>query len=77
MPVTTHKYTNGEISILWQPNICIHSGICARGLRSVFDPARKPWIDMSQAETEKIIEQVKKCSSAALSIFIPEKTEQS
>lgn len=77
MPVTTHKYTNGEISILWQPNICIHSGICARGLRPVFDPARKPWIDMSQAETEKIIEQVKKCPSAALSIFILKKTEQS
>ncbi len=74
MPVTTHKYTNGEISILWQPNICIHSGICARGLRAVFDPARKPWIDMSQAETEKIIEQVKKCPSGALSIFIPDKS---
>ncbi len=69
MPVTTHKYSNSEISILWQPTLCIHSGICAKGLRPVFDPARKPWIDMSKAGTDLIIEQVKKCPSGALSIL--------
>jgi uncharacterized Fe-S cluster protein YjdI len=68
MPLKTHKYTNGSITILWKPDTCIHSGICARGLSAVFDPKRRPWIDMSQADTERIIEQVKKCPSGALSI---------
>ncbi len=48
--------------------MCIHSGICVKGLGEVFDPHRKPWIDMSKAETQQIIDQVKKCPSGALSI---------
>ena len=68
MPQSTHKYNNGEITVIWQPGICIHSAICFKGLSEVFDPRRKPWIDMSQAETARIIEQVKKCPSGALSV---------
>lgn len=68
MPVTTHKYTNGEITVVWKPTVCIHSGICFKGLAEVFDPRRRPWIDMSQSETARIIEQVKHCPSGALSI---------
>jgi uncharacterized Fe-S cluster protein YjdI len=68
MPIQTHKYTNGEITILWQPGLCKHSGICFKGLAEVFDPRRKPWIDMSRAETDEIIDQVKKCPSGALSL---------
>jgi uncharacterized Fe-S cluster protein YjdI len=65
----TFKYPSGEITVIWKPDACIHSGICARGLPGVFDPKRKPWIDMSQAKTQQIIEQVKKCPSGALSIM--------
>jgi uncharacterized Fe-S cluster protein YjdI len=68
MPLNTHHYSNGETTVVWKPDLCIHSGICAHGLAGVFDPRRKPWIDMSQAETREIIEQVKKCPSGALSI---------
>jgi uncharacterized Fe-S cluster protein YjdI len=67
MPLNTHKYSNGEITIIWQPNICIHSGICAKGLIEVFDPRRKPWIDMSLSDSETIKVQIKKCPSGALS----------
>ena len=56
--------------VLWKPEICIHSGICFKGLAGVFDPRRRPWIDMSQAETQQIIDQVRKCPSGALSIGI-------
>ena len=68
MPIKTHKYTNGEITVIWKPEACIHSGICFKGLALVFDPRRKPWIEMDKATTEQIIEQVKKCPSGALSI---------
>ena len=64
----TFKYPKGEITVVWQPDLCIHSAICFKGLRSVFDPSRKPWIDTSQAETQQIIDQVNKCPSGALSI---------
>jgi uncharacterized Fe-S cluster protein YjdI len=69
----TFKYPNQEITVIWKPEICIHSGICARGLGKVFDPRRRPWIDMSQAETQAIIDQVKKCPSGALSLLMNNK----
>lgn len=69
MSVTTHKYSNEDITVIWQPAICIHSGICARGLLDVFNPGRKPWIDLTKAETERIKEQIKKCPSGALSFI--------
>jgi uncharacterized Fe-S cluster protein YjdI len=65
----SHKYTREGVTILWQPDKCIHSGVCVRGLSAVFNPAISPWIDMSKAETQRIVEQVQKCPSGALSIL--------
>ena len=62
------RYSNGEITVVWKPDVCVHSGICARGLRAVFDPKRKPGIDMTQADTATIRAQVAQCPSGALSI---------
>lgn len=65
----TKKYSNGEITIVWKPAKCIHSGNCFRGLGEVFDPRRKPWIVPGNATTGQIINQVGKCPSGALSFF--------
>jgi uncharacterized Fe-S cluster protein YjdI len=73
MAQKTFHYTNGEVTIVWKPETCIHSGVCFRGLPGVFDPRRRPWIDASQSGTQEIIEQVKKCPSGALSFFLNEK----
>ncbi len=64
------KYTNGDVTIVWKPNVCIHSGICFRGLGEVFHPRELPWITPEKASTEKIVGQVKKCPSGALSYFM-------
>ncbi|NCI48838.1 hypothetical protein GWC95_02820 [Sediminibacterium roseum] len=69
MPITTKKYSNGEITVVWKPDTCIHSRICWTQLRQVFDPTKRPWITMEGTDTEKIIEQVRKCPSGALSYF--------
>ncbi len=61
------KYTNGEITVTWQPKICQHSGNCVRNLKSVFNNSRVPWIVMSNATTDEIISAVNKCPSGALS----------
>ena len=66
------KYSNSEVTIVWKPDLCKHSGNCARGLPEVFKPREKPWINADAATTEKIIEQVKKCPSGALSFFMNE-----
>ena len=63
----TKKYTNGEVTIIWQPAKCLHSGNCFRGLPSVFDPRKRPWITADKATTNEIIMQVNKCPSGALS----------
>lgn len=63
----TKKYTNGEITIIWKPAQCIHSAICFRGLPGVFDPRRRPWVEMENASPEKIMEQIRQCPSGALS----------
>ena len=68
MAQTTHHYSNGNVTVIWKPAICIHSAVCFKGLPQVFDPRRKPWIEMTKAETAAIIDQVKKCPSGALSV---------
>jgi uncharacterized Fe-S cluster protein YjdI len=70
MRSVTKKYTNGEVTIVWKSAVCIHSGICARGLQEVFNPRATPWIDPQGAPTDKIVEQVKKCPSGALSFYM-------
>ena len=66
----TKKYSNGEVTIVWKPQVCIHSGICFRGLGEVFNPQARPWITPENATTERIIDQVKKCPSGALSYYM-------
>ncbi len=70
MAQSSFKYSNGEVTIVWQPGRCIHSGNCVRGLPEVFKPREKPWITPEDSTTEKIIQQVKKCPSGALSYFL-------
>lgn len=73
------KYTNGEVTIVWKPGLCEHSTICwkgATGLIDVFNPSKKPWINAQGASTEKIIEQVKRCPSGALSYFLNNETQK-
>ncbi|MGZ3904228.1 MAG: (4Fe-4S)-binding protein [Bacteroidia bacterium] len=60
------KYSNGEITVVWQQNLCTHSKMCWKNLRDVFDPLKRPWINMDGASTEKIIERVDGCPSKAL-----------
>ncbi|PUZ29092.1 (4Fe-4S)-binding protein [Chitinophaga parva] len=62
-------YTNGEVTIVWQPDVCIHSAKCFHGLPEVFDPREKPWIRPEGATTEQIVAQVERCPSGALSYF--------
>jgi len=63
----THEYTNGEITVVWQPEICIHSANCVKNLPTVFKPKEKPWIRVENASSEEIMNAIDKCPSGALS----------
>jgi predicted GNAT family acetyltransferase/uncharacterized Fe-S cluster protein YjdI len=62
------EYSTGEITILWQPEKCIHAGICVKTLPNVYNPKEKPWIKPKNASPEELINQVAKCPSGALSM---------
>lgn len=63
----THKYSNGEINVIWQPHKCIHAGICVKTLPKIYNPKDRPWIKAENASSEELINQIKQCPSGALS----------
>ena len=70
MKNTKKEYSNGEITVVYQADKCIHSGVCAKGLSLVFKPGEQPWIKMDAASKEEIMLQVQKCPTKALSFYI-------
>ncbi len=68
-PDITKTYTNGEITVVWKPGVCIHSKLCWTGLIEVFNPKERSWVNMDGAGTGRIAEQVDRCPSKALSYF--------
>ena len=71
-----HTYTNGEVTIIWKPDLCIHSRKCWMGLGTVFQPGQRPWIKPEGANTEAIVAQVGHCPSGALSYRMNAATEE-
>lgn len=69
--VATLRYGNDEVTVLWRPSLCIHSGICARGLPGVFKPRERPWVVVDGASADAIRAQVARCPSGALGIEEP------
>jgi uncharacterized Fe-S cluster protein YjdI len=70
------EYSNGEITIIWQPHLCMHSRVCVKTLPEVYKPDERPWINPHNATTVQLIDQVNHCPSRALSfIFNKEKEE--
>ncbi len=63
------EYSDGNLTVTWQPDVCIHSENCWRGLGRVFKPRSKPWIDIEGADNEAIMAQIDKCPSGALGYY--------
>tara|TARA_R110002096_G_scaffold231766_2_gene421478 strand:- start:1777 stop:1986 length:210 start_codon:yes stop_codon:yes gene_type:complete len=66
------EYSNGTITIKWEPKKCQHAGICVTTLPKVYNPKATPWINAVNASTEELKDQINKCPSGALSYYINE-----
>ena len=66
MPKRLQVYETPEITVTFDPNVCIHSGVCVRGLPAVFDVGRKRWVRPELASAEDVAAQVARCPSGAL-----------
>lgn len=67
--MATKHYSNDQVTVKWQSDLCIHSKKCFHGLSNVFNPKARPWVNMDGASSDEIIAQVNKCPSGALSII--------
>lgn len=63
------EYPKEDVTVTWEPGKCIHSEKCWRGLIEVFNPKKKPWINVDGASKERIMEQVDQCPSGALGYY--------
>ena len=59
-------YDQGELTVHWDSNRCIHSANCIRAAAKVFRPKERPWIDVNGADANTIAAAVDTCPTGAL-----------
>ncbi|MDU1891891.1 MAG: (4Fe-4S)-binding protein [Dysgonomonas sp.] len=69
------EYSNGEVTVIWQPELCIHSGNCVRMLPQVYNTKERPWIKPENGTKEELINQIDCCPSGALSYRLNDKSK--
>jgi uncharacterized Fe-S cluster protein YjdI len=60
------EYSNGEITVYWKAELCIHSANCLMGMPRVFNSKRKPWVNVTGADSKEVMKTVDSCPSRAL-----------
>ncbi|MBC2844865.1 (4Fe-4S)-binding protein [Winogradskyella flava] len=73
METNANVYSNKHITVTYEPRCCANAGLCARQLSDVFRNAVIPWINLDGAETNEIIDQIKRCPSGALKYHLNQK----
>lgn len=65
MKTSNLEFSNRDITVTFEPKVCICAERCARELSSVFRTNVIPWVKLDN-DTDRIVEQIKKCPSGAL-----------
>ena len=73
MDTNENVFSNQDITVTYKPRCCTNAGICAKQLSNVFRNSVIPWIDLEGAQTNAIIDQIKKCPSGALQYHMNKK----
>lgn len=75
MPKRLQVYEADAITVTFDPNLCIHSEECVRGLPEVFNPSQTRWIRPGRAPADRVAAAVARCPSGALRVRRPETAE--
>ena len=65
-PPAMREYSSDRITVEWRAERCIHSANCVRSLPRVFNPKRRPWVDVDAADADAIAGAVLRCPTGAL-----------
>jgi uncharacterized Fe-S cluster protein YjdI len=76
MQNTKKLYYGEKITVTFQPEKCIHSGVCVKGFPSVFNLSNRPWVDPDAATAEAIARHIDKCPSGALEYELLDETRK-
>jgi len=63
---TRKRYRGEAVDVSFDPMRCRHAAECLRGLGSVFDTDRRPWILPDGADPEDVVTVVARCPTGAL-----------
>ena len=74
MTIRLQVYETPEITVTFDPALCIHSGNCVRGLPAVFDVGRRRWVRPEAATADQVAAQITRCPSGALKFYRPGET---
>lgn len=69
-------YETSDITVTFDPEVCIHSGACVRGLPMVFDITRERWIRPELGTSAEVAAQVARCPSGALQYQLPNQPDE-
>lgn len=65
------KYYGTEMDVYFRLDLCIHSAVCVKGNRSVFNVRKRPWIlPDGEPEKENLMELIHRCPSGALQYIV-------
>ena len=66
------EYTLGDLTVVWQPDLCVHCGNCYKSLPEVFKPRERPWIQLNEKDRAATIRTVRACPPGAISLKNPD-----
>ena len=70
-------YKTEDLTVIWNPEKCIHAGECVKGSPTVFHPNDRPWIQLDGADPDDVRKTIDKCPSGALSYPVEETGQES
>ncbi|MCF6296146.1 MAG: (4Fe-4S)-binding protein [Flavobacteriaceae bacterium] len=66
MKTLANVFSNGDITVTYEPCVCIQAENCAKELSEVFRTSVIPWINLDGTKSKRIIKQINRCPSGAL-----------
>lgn len=61
-----NSFANDAIRVTWSRMRCTHVAACVMNLPPVFEPGRRPWIDLDRGSADAIARAVQHCPTGAL-----------